>query len=34
MYAGYTIRHLSSFILLVAYCVGTVQYNATLVESF
>ena len=25
MYAGYTIRYLSSFILLEAYCVGTVQ---------
>ena len=29
VYAGYTIRYLSSFILLEAYCVGTVQYNAT-----
>ena len=28
-YAGYTIRYLSSFILLEAYCVGTVQYNGT-----
>ena len=25
MYAGYTNRYLSSFILLEAYCVGTVQ---------
>ena len=33
MYAGYTIRYLSSFILLEAYCVGTVQYNGTQVES-
>ena len=34
MYAGYTIRYLSSFILLEEYCVGTAQYNGTLVESF
>ena len=27
--AGYTIRYLSSFILLEVYCVGTVQYNGT-----
>ena len=33
MYAGYTIRYVSSFILLEAYCVGTVQYNGTKVES-
>ena len=33
MYGGYTIRYLSSFILLEAYCVGTVQYNGTEVES-
>ena len=33
MYAGYTICYLSSFILLEAYCVGTVQYNDTKVES-
>ena len=25
MFAGYTKRYLSSFILLEAYCVGTVQ---------
>ena len=29
MYAGYTIRYLSSFILLEADCVGTVQYKGT-----
>ena len=29
MYAGYTIRYLSSFILLEAYCVGTVQYTVS-----
>ena len=29
MYAGYTIRYLSSFIVLEAYCVGTVLYNGT-----
>ena len=33
MYAGYTIRYLSSFILLGAYRLGTVQYNGTLEES-
>ena len=33
MYAGYTIRYLSNFILLEAYCVGTVQYNGTKLES-
>ena len=33
MYAKYKIRYLSSFILLEAYCVGTVQYNGTQVES-
>ena len=27
MYARYKIRYLSSFILLEADCVGTVQYN-------
>ena len=28
MYAGYTIRYLSSFILLEAFCVGMVfRYN-------
>ena len=26
MYARYKLRNLSSFILLEAYCVGTVQY--------
>ena len=31
MYARYTIRYLSSFILLEAYCVGIVQYNGTYV---
>ena len=25
MYAGYTLRYLSGFILFEAYCVGTVQ---------
>ena len=34
MYAGYTIRYLSGFILLEAYCVGTVQDNGTWVESW
>ena len=29
MYARYKKRYLSSFILLEAYCVGTVQYNGT-----
>ena len=29
MYAGYTIRYLSSFIFLEAYCVGKVQHNGT-----
>ena len=29
MYAGYTIRYLSSFILLEAYFVGRVQFNGT-----
>ena len=29
MYAGYTIRYLSSVILLEAYCVGTVQVNGS-----
>ena len=33
MYAGYTIRYLSSFILLEVYCVGSVQSNGTKVES-
>ena len=33
MYAGYKIRYLSIFILMEAYCVGTVQYNGTEVES-
>ena len=29
MFARYEIRSLSSFILLEADCVGTVQYNGT-----
>ena len=33
MYARYKIRYISSFILLEAYCVGTVQYNGTKVET-
>ena len=33
MYARYKIRYLRSFILLEAYCVGTVQFNGTKVES-
>ena len=33
MCARYKIRYLSSFILLEADCVGTVQYNGTYVES-
>ena len=33
MYAGYTIRYLSSFILLETYCVGKVQYNGTYVKN-
>ena len=33
MYAGYTIRYLISFILFEAYCVGTVQYNCTVMPA-